>query len=386
MKHPWSSQSFAAAARNAGRPLQMIEASEAIARNIKSSNPDLPVIFTLNHLANIIGVRSEDLQKVVSRQVDSYRIFRVKKRGIPGKTPPPSRKFRTICVPDPFLMKTQRWIAQNILNAISPHEASFAFTPGKDLVDAAKWHTSAKWLVKMDVRNFFESITEKHAYHSFRSFGYTALLSFQMARICTRLPERDRRQAPEYRAFRDKSKIVYRPLATGHLPQGAPSSPMLANLAMRRLDTRLTKIAKAEGWTYTRYADDLALSRHTKTSRRSAQRLTKIIELELNRYGLINHKQKTKISPPGARKVMLGVLIDNDKPRLTKAYRNNIETHLYALLNSKIGIKSHLSNRGFSSTIGMRRHIEGLISFAHQVDPNYAKDLYSKFNRIDWSQ
>ena len=86
-------------------------------------------------------------------------------------------------------MQTQRWIAQNILNAVRPHDASYAFARNRDLVGAARRHAGARWLVKMDVRRFFESISEQQVYFVFRRLGYPALLSFQLARICTRLPK-----------------------------------------------------------------------------------------------------------------------------------------------------------------------------------------------------
>jgi RNA-directed DNA polymerase len=281
-------------------------------------------------------------------------------------------------------MRTQRWIAQNILNTIDPHPANFAFTPRRDLVAAAQRHLGAKWLLKMDVRRFFESISEPQVYRVFRSLGYGALLSFQMARICTRLPER-RRTASIRSRGRGDAGLPYRPQDPGHLPQGAPTSPMLANLAMRTLDVRLSAIAQSSGWTYTRYADDLAFSTRDKASRGITIRLAKRVARELEFAGLTNHREKTSIAPPGARKILLGVLIDTDHPRLTRAFRNNVETHLFALMNDKIGPAAHRQSRGFASTIGMRRHIEGLIAFAHQVDQKYAATLYARFNAVDWS-
>jgi RNA-directed DNA polymerase len=278
-------------------------------------------------------------------------------------------------------MRTQRWIAQNILNPIDPHPASFAFAPGRDLVDAANRHRESKWLLKMDVRRFFESISEQQVYRVFRSLGYGALLSFQLARICTRGPT----ATPPPRGPGDVG-LPYRRCDPGHLPQGAPTSPMLANLTMRTLDRRLSLLAQREGWTYTRYADDLAFSKSNKSSRIAAMRLAKQVAHELELAGLTDHREKTSIAPPGARKVLLGVLVDRDRPRLTRAFRNNIETHLFALTNKKIGPAAHRQKRGFASTVGMRRHIEGLIAFAHRVDPSYAAKLRTQFNMVDWSR
>jgi RNA-directed DNA polymerase len=385
MKHPWSSQHFREGARAAGRPEAMIASAESAAAAIKRVHPDLPVVLTLHHLAHLSGVSAQELQEVTFRKVDAYRIFRVKKRGVSGVSPAPPRRYRTICVPHPFLMQTQRWIAQNILNPIDPHPASFAFAPRRDLVKAAKRHVSSRWLLKMDVRHFFESISEQQVYRVFRSLGYGALLLFQMARICTRLPDHRWTASPIPRG-RGDAGLPYRRHDSGHLPQGAPTSPMLANLTMWTLDRRLSLLAQRDGWTYTRYADDLAFSRSDKSSRIVAMRLSRRVAHELELAGLTHHREKTSIAPPGARKVLLGVLVDRDRPRLTRVFRNNVETHLFALTNKKVGPAAHRQKRGFASTIGMRRHIEGLIAFAHQVDPRYAAKLYAQFNTVDWSR
>lgn len=384
MKHPWSSQHFREGAKAAGRSEEVIAAAEIAAAAIKRIHPDLPVVLTLHHLGQLANVSANSLQRVAFRKEDAYRVFRVKKRGSPGGGAAPPRRYRTICVPEPRLMRVQRWIAQNILNAIAPHRASFAFSPNRDLVGAANRHVEAKWLVKMDVRHFFESILEQQVYQVFRSLGYGALLSFQMARICTRLPQSSLVRSSLYWE-QGEDRRPYRPHSQGHLPQGAPSSPMLANLAMRDFDERIEAIVENAGWTYTRYADDLAFSRRDQSSRSSAMRLVKRVERELAGYGLRHHRQKTVISPPGARKLLLGVLVDRDRPRLTRAYRNNVETHLFALTSPKIGQAAHRAKRGFASTIGMRRHIEGLIAFAHQVNPDYAAALYEQFNTVNWS-
>jgi len=159
---------------------------------------------------------------------------------------------------------------------------------------------------------------------------------------------------------------------------------MLANFAVRVLDERLNDLAQAHGWIYTRYADDLAFSTQDACTRGRAMALSSLVDRELSTFGLNANKQKTTIVPPGSRKILLGVLVDRAEPRLTRAFRNNIETHLYALTHPKIGPAAHRRNRGFASIIGMKRHVQGLIAFAHQVHPGYARRLYSQFNSIDW--
>jgi RNA-directed DNA polymerase len=161
---------------------------------------------------------------------------------------------------------------------------------------------------------------------------------------------------------------------------------MLANLTVRALDTRLEALAERLGWSYTRYADDLAFSTARQSSRGRALALSALVGRELTTSGLKVNRHKTAVTPPGARKILLGVLIDRERPRVSKEFRNNIETHLYALNHPKIGASEHRRERGFASVIGMRKHIAGLIAFTHQVDPSYARRLYSDFNQIDWSR
>src|SRR5437667_11965933 len=158
MKHPWSSQQFAEGARSADRLAQVIAAANAAAHAVKTAHPDLPVILTLSHLAHLADVSPRNLRGIIRRDGDPYRVFRVKKRAAPGRSAAAPRRYRTICVPNPELMRLQRWIAQNVLNVADPHPCSFAFAPGRHLVGAAERHAGCRWLVKMDVRHFFESI------------------------------------------------------------------------------------------------------------------------------------------------------------------------------------------------------------------------------------
>jgi hypothetical protein len=160
---------------------------------------------------------------------------------------------------------------------------------------------------------------------------------------------------------------------------------MLANLAVRKLDERLTALATNLGWSYTRYADDLAFSTREKSSRHDCMRLVSFIKRELRSDRLEPNDLKTRITPPGARRVVLGLNVDGLTPRLSRAFRDNIETHLYALRSSRIGVAAHIKHRGFASKIGMKRHIKGLIAFAYQVEPPYALSLYRQFDDVDWS-
>jgi RNA-directed DNA polymerase len=378
MLHPWDSQAFAEGAKNAGRSDATIANALAVADRIKKNNVNLPVILSLGHLAHVTDVGLPVLRNYAERSDDPYRVFQVKKNHV-GNAP---RKHRTICVPEPSLMRVQRWIAQNVLNAEKPHPRSYAFAPCRSLVQAAERHAGCRWLIKMDLQDFFESIDERRVYLVFRSMGYGALFSFEMARLCTRLPGAYSAKPQDAAAL----STGYKFQQPGFLPQGAPTSPMLANLVIRALDRRLEAVGLKCGWVYSRYADDLAFSTKEISGRGAAIALVKQVEREVRDFGLRENPAKTSITPPGHRKVLLGLLVDRDQPRLTKSFRNNVETHLFALGHPKVGAMAHCAARGFRSVTGLRRHLAGLIAFAHAVDKPYAARLYADFDKVDWSR
>lgn len=380
MKHQWSPRSFADQARKLGRPNETISAALSAAKAVKDRDADLPVVLTLSHLAYLAGLDPGTTRAYAARSwsIEPYRVFKLKKRPKPNSQAP-SRGFREICVPEPDLMRLQRWIAQNILSKTIPHPCSFAFHRDRGILKAAERHCGSRWLVKLDVRDFFQSITERQCYGVFRSLGYGALISFELSRICTRGPKLDR-----YRGAIPLGGRPYLKGEEGRLPQGAPTSPAMANMVVEALDTRLFALAAGFGWTYTRYADDMAFSTQADASRGEASKIVALAKAEVGRFGLELNGAKTVVAPPGARRIVLGLLVDGERPRLTRSFRNNLETHLYALTKAAIGPERHRRQRGFASLIGMRRHVGGLLAFAHYVEPDYASACYLRFNSISW--
>lgn len=69
-------------------------------------------------------------------------------------------------------MYLQRWINLHILKKVPVHPASFAFSEGSSIFKCANKHTGARWLIKMDITGFFESVSEIQAFRVFKSLGY----------------------------------------------------------------------------------------------------------------------------------------------------------------------------------------------------------------------
>ena len=385
----WSPQHFRRSAEAAERDPAVIHAALTTADAIRSVNPALPPVFTLGHLASLTGSEYFQLRSVVRRdEPDPYRLFRIQKRpSFDGE-----RRFRVITVPQPHLLRVQRWITQAILAKALPHQASVAFSKGNRLRDAAAVHCESSWLIKLDVTNFFESISEIAVYRVFRSLGYQPLISFEMTRLCTRLGgtsprKRGERWRVHLKSREIESYDVYRSFSgprVGHLPQGAPTSPMLANLAMRSFDAEIERLAADHGLRYTRYADDLTLSTKGSFTRDEAAHVIGLAYDVMGRVGLSPNATKTRVTPPGSRKVVLGLLVDGEEPRLPRKFKETMRRHLHYLGRADIGPVAHARARGFASTIGLRHHIEGLLSFAKQIEPLYAAECKRKFASVDW--
>ena len=376
----WHPQLYLQQGLERGEAREVLDGAVLIGRKIVAVHPDLPPIFTLRHLAHLTNVEYGFLRGVVSRRLSTpYTVFSVRKAS--------RKEFRRICVPMPDLMKVQRWIARRILRCGRPHEASFAYHVGSNIIDAARLHCRCRWLIKIDVRRFFESISEIAVFRAFLQFGYQPLVSFELARLCTMVEGKVRGDPGRWSVFgTGRTGIpVYMHRHVGHLPQGAPTSPMLANLATRDLDEKIATIAARCHLTYTRYADDICLSTQSRTFiRRTAARVVGEVYEAMACVGLSPNIAKTRVSPPGARKVVLGLNVDRERPRLSREFRDDLRQHLHFLTRADFGPARHAQERGFVSLFGLRNYVQGLIAYSGQIDAAFAAECKAMFDQIAW--
>ena len=345
------------------------------ADNLRSEK--LPVVFSLRHLAELIGVRYWFLHETVNRMRESsnYRMYAIRKR---------SGGRRFIHSVSSELHKVQSWINQNILQRCEPHPCSYAFHRNGGIRACAAAHCGARWLFQFDLKDFFYDVSEIDCYRVFKHLGYRKLLSFELARICTtkRLPKWCPRAQHHgcgdiwyYDDYTHRWEVfacdvprdlpyVERFGRMGALPQGAPTSPMLSNLAAIALDEMLHAFAREHGMVYTRYADDLTLSAsELELSRKEVRRRVKGI---IRKTGFAENELKSRIAGPGSRKLVLGLLVDGDQPRISKATYNSVDRMLHGV--ERFGFESTASHFQFESSYGFHNHLSGLIAFVKSVD------------------
>jgi RNA-directed DNA polymerase len=151
---------------------------------------------------------------------------------------------------------------------------------------------------------------------------------------------------------------------------------MLSNLAVFAMDNKLQALADRYGLIYTRYSDDLIFSAGDLDRRRAAAVLINVRRI-FSGFGFRLHRKKVTVAPPGARKVVLGLLVDGDRLRLSSEMRRRLRDHIRGA--EKFGLVAHVEHRHFGSVWGFVRHVEGLLAYAQSVDAAFAVPLAQRF-------
>lgn len=327
----------------------------------------LPAIFTLEHLCleaqvNIAHFRSIER----SSRNRFYSRFKLrKKRG----------GFRVIHVPSNELKYLQRWILNNILQNVPSHGSCRGFDKGTSIKENAKPHLNQEAILKVDLLRFYDSINEHRIFAIFKKMGYHLNLAVSLARLCTITPDNK-----FFIAFK-KNEIELRDQIRGNkqglLPQGAPTSPKLANLVARRLDERLNALAERHQVVYTRYADDLTFS----GSMVILEKLKKVIYKIIRTEGFFVNVGKTKFLKRGSKFQVTGLSVDNAKVKVPSKVKKEIEHHLFHCLKSGAHlhmIKARITNRNFKDWL------LGMICYVNDIENDAGKLYLEQFNRIDW--
>jgi RNA-directed DNA polymerase len=288
-----------------------------------------------------------------------------------------SAGVREIMAPKEKLKYIQRWLNYNILQKANYNHHIQGFVPGTSTYKNATIHKSAKFLLKIDLLKFFDCITDKRVYGIFRSFGYSKNVAWDFTKICTFKHRKSYWDSLDIDVRNKLKSIINDNL--GVLPQGAPTSPLLANLVASRLDKRISKLAEKSNFNYSRYADDLCFSASERSNLPSLEFLTKIIEQE----GFFVNTQKSKLTKGGMKQYVTGLSITGEIS-VSKNKRREIFTHLYFL--RKYGLELHLQklkSKGVYHT-NFQNWLLGNISYHYSINPIIGKKMFEIFNLINW--
>ncbi|MEW6999124.1 reverse transcriptase family protein [Colwelliaceae bacterium BS250] len=349
--------------------------AEIIDKANKLKRKSLPYVHSIKHLSHYSGSDYNFLRKSVNRFTINYKEYQIPKR---------SGGFRYIKAPSDELKKVQRWISQNILIKLKPHWRCYSYHKGASIFECATQHCGARWLIKLDLEDFFNSITEIQIYNLFRELGYSSLVSFEFARLCTDSAKVTNEFANK---FKSSSKNEDYPYLNGNikfigqLPQGAPTSPSLSNMVFKPVDIALEQLAKEFNLVYTRYSDDLCFSTREKSfNREKARKVITLIESLLDDNKYTSNKRKIRVIPPGTSKTVLGLNVSGNVPLLSKVFKSRLERHLYGLMEN--GPEKHKEHTKFKTIFGLLDHIEGIINYALSIDRIYGEKKSDEFNNV----
>jgi hypothetical protein len=279
---------------------------------------------------------------------------------------------RLIESPKPLLKLAQRRVLERILHFIPPHEAARGFRRGSSVRDFVEGHSGREIVMRFDLEDFYPSITSTRILRIFLTAGYPEGVARALVRLSTHgTPAAILAGQPLAWAQR-------RRLATPHLPQGAPTSPALANLAAFPLDCRLSGLAKSCGAHFTRYADDLLFSGDAELARCSSRFQAKVAAILLEE-GFHPNFRKTRVMRQGQSQHAAGLVL-NEKPNIARGEFDRLKAILTNCVREGPASQNHGGHADF------RAHLQGKLAWVAFIHPGKAEKLQGIFGRIEWAE
>ncbi|MGM9481589.1 reverse transcriptase family protein [Roseateles sp. NT4] len=279
--------------------------------------------------------------------------------------------WRLLEVPAPHLRAVQRRLLTQLLNGLPPHEAAFGYARGRSVVQHAALHAGQGRVLRFDLSDFFSTVSAARIHALFKTLGYSTAVARSLAALCTTsapeawLSAEPRLSWPQKQRLRD-----------AHLPEGAPTSPALANLCAFGLDARLSGLAGSFGARYSRYADDLVISGPASLPLRAISALVAAIAAD---EGFVIHPRKTRSLGMAQRQSVCGIVV-NQRPNLPRDEFDRLKATLHrCVVDGPAG-----QNR--EGHADWQAHLQGRVAWAAQLNPGKAKKLRLLLDRVDWSR
>lgn len=288
-----------------------------------------------------LGISYEELKKIWWHRERMYHQFEISK----GKG-----RTRIITAPDKRLKYLQRKIAPLLDQLYPVRNPVHGFVIGKSVKTNAQAHLQKRFVLNVDIKDFFPSISESRVTGVLESVGLSADVSSIVSRLCC------------YNA---------------HLPQGAPTSPVLSNMICFRLDRALLAFAKEARCIYTRYADDITFSSYQPmtalfggsaptSGRISPVQLAPTLSAIFAANGFTINPDKVHYADRYSRRMVTGLKV-NELINVDRSYVRNIRAALYSVetLGRPAAQKKFESNHGGTSDLG--KHLAGKISWLRYI-------------------
>jgi RNA-directed DNA polymerase len=309
-----------------------------------SSLQKLKNASSLKQLAAILNIQPSFLSfTLYISQAPKYSTFTIPKK---------SGGERQIDAPNEKLKSIQRRVADLLYDCVEEIEKakprrhlSHGFRRGRSIVTNARAHTNRRFVLNLDIQNFFPTI----------NFG--RVRGFFIKNNVFQLHER-------------VATVLAQIACNDSLPQGSPCSPIISDLVAHVLDVRLVRLAKAHGCSYSRYADDLtfstnerefpiqlaAFSQGTSTWNIGTALAATIANADYN----IN-PAKTRMQCRASRQTVTGLTV-NRKVNIQATYYRNARAMCYAAFQA-----GEYHRPGSDKPISTLIEIEGIMNHVDHV-------------------
>jgi RNA-directed DNA polymerase len=259
----------------------------------------IPPAVSETCLAVLFGYSLDFVYALSKKQHKFYRSFKIQQ----------GKKVRVIHSPRVALKVVQKWFGTHLSNAVSFDSHVCGFVKGKSFADAAKIHQGATWVYSVDIEDFFPSIMKSQISDSLEKLGYSKESAILLADICS---------------------------LNSRLAQGSPASPVISNLVMKDIDSRLNELANTYDLQISRYVDDIVFSGKGPFQAELPNELDSIFDATT--FSLNKNKTYLADSNKGQRLKIHGLLVKEDKIRLTKGYRNKIRAFRHLVEQGKVSV------------------------------------------------
>lgn len=278
--------------------------------------------------------------------------------------------LRILETPKAKLKWIQQKIHKQILTKIPVHPAAHGFVKDRSTLSHCQNHVNKSIVVAMDLQSFFLSISAGRVVRFFQSLGYQASVSKALTGLCL-----NRTLESEIRKLHcvNTRKLHRLP----HLPQGAPSSPGLANLCAYYLDCRLQGAAQSLGFEYSRYADDLAFS-HDEPDTHSVKSLLGVVRNVVKQEGFALNNRKTRVMSQAQRQQITGIVV-NEKLNINRKALKQLEAVLMNCVRHSPATQNRNNHPNF------QQHLLGKLNYFSQVTPERCRKLWMLYDAIDWA-
>ncbi|QUS61119.1 reverse transcriptase domain-containing protein [Synechocystis sp. PCC 7338] len=290
---------------------------------------------------------------------------------------------RTISTPVSAL-KIIQWKLNQLLTAVYEVKPSaHGFVQGKNIVTNAKVHAGKRFVLNLDLADFFGSVNFGRVRGLFMATPYNlpAKVATVLAQIC---------------CHEDK------------LPQGAPTSPIITNMLCAKMDSQLQRLAKECRATYTRYADDITFS---TTLKEFPEALAYAVETEdgdklllgdrllniIADNGFNINEKKVRLQVRGNHQEVTG-LTTNEFPNVKRTYVRQIRAmlHAWAKFGLEAAEKEYHERYNFKARFALKEEasfkqvLKGKIEFLGMVKGKknlaYNKFLKSYYNLTNFGK